>query len=148
MIAISCARCASARRRVLPHARGRAAGRQRAAAAFDRAWPGDKIWGEVSNNDTQTDDAFVADKQLLISLAKRGELPAKKPALNVRGEANLDNGLQLVFPAMSDEQIDQELPCRSADPAGLSPPAKCRASAHAASSGRDHMRGGRVLLVP
>jgi len=111
--------------------------------------PGDKIWGEVSNNDSQTDDAFVAEKQLLISLAKRGELPAKKPALNVRGEANLDNGLQLVFPAMSDEQIDQELPKVEAQILQAYPRLPSAARQRMLHQAVETMRrGGRVLLVP
>lgn len=111
--------------------------------------PGDKIWGEVSNNDSQSDDAFIAEKQYLITLAGRGELPEKKPALNVRGEANLDNGLQLVFPAMSDEQIDQELPKVEAQILQAYPRLPSAQRQRMLHQAVDTMRrGGRVLLVP
>jgi hypothetical protein len=111
--------------------------------------PGDKIWGEVSNNDSQTDDAFIAEKQYLITLAKRGEMPEKKPALNVRGEANLDNGLQLVFPVMTDEQIDQELPKVEAQILQAYPRLPSAQRQRMLHQAVDTMRrGGRVLLVP
>lgn len=111
--------------------------------------PGEKVWGEVPNNENENESAFIAAKQLLIEQALRGQLPERKPAMHVRGEANLDNGLQLFFPAMSDEQIDAELPkveeqIQQAYP--RLPRAQRERMLHQAVEAM--RRGGRVLLVP
>lgn len=111
--------------------------------------PGDKVWGEVPNNDSESESAFVAAKQLLIEQALRGQLPERKPAMHVRGEANLDNGLQLFFPAMSDEQIDAELPKVEEQILQAYPRLPRAQRERMLHQAVDTMRrGGRVLLVP
>lgn len=111
--------------------------------------PGDKVWGEVPNNESESEAAFVAAKQLLIEQAQRGQLPERKPAMHVRGEANLDNGLQLFFPAMSDEQIDAELPKVEEQILRAYPRLpRMRRERMLHQAVEAMRRGGRVLLVP
>lgn len=111
--------------------------------------PGDKVWGEVPNNESESEEAFVAAKSLLIDQAQRGQLSERKPAMHVRGEANLDNGLQLFFPAMNDEQIDAELPKVEAQILQAYPRLPSAQRQRMLHQAVDAMRrGGRVLLVP
>jgi peroxiredoxin len=111
--------------------------------------PGDKVWGEVPNNESESEASFVAAKQLLLEQAQRGQLPERKPAMHVRGEANLDNGLQLFFPAMSDEQIDAELPKVEEQILQAYPRLPRSQRERMLHQAVDAMRrGGRVLLVP
>jgi thiol-disulfide isomerase/thioredoxin len=107
------------------------------------------VWGETASPSSQRQDDFVSAKLDLIALAKRGEIPEKKPVLRPLQEAVVDPGLQFQFSAMTPEQIERELPrieklITNAYPR-LDADGRQKLLEQAAQAMR---RGGKVLLIP